>query len=235
MGYDVLFQAIQDLVSDTKAAEQTMGFLVSLALHNFSIAGIFDAIHGTDLTQIDIRMSEIGPQLGQIHQPGVIRVLWDLLPHVPTDHLALRYAVYKLFEQLAYLSHRNHAVFSSLGLVKPLFDIFMDGPSTDAKERHLIQRLLRRILDMGATAKEARPIFQKAIKQDDTLDASVLELIRSGMKARWPEHFSMQSPAALTLTEASVRGLPMAGFTFMVRRSFITCSLLPCLNFGADF
>lgn len=217
MGYDVLSQAVQDLISDTEMVESTLGFLFSLALHNFSIAGIFDAISGTDLAEVDTRISGIGPRLGQIYQPGVIRVLWDMLSHLPTNNQALRYAVYKLFEQLLYLNHRNHVVFSSLELVRPLFDIFMNGTTMDDKERHVIQKLLRRILDMGATARETRLIFQKVIKQDGTLDANVLEIIRSGMKARWPEHFSMQSSAALTLTEGGVRGLPMTGFTYMAR------------------
>jgi hypothetical protein len=218
-GYDALFQAIKDLVSDTRMVEHTLGFLFSLALHNFSISGIFDALRGSDLAQVDTRMSDIGPRLGQIYQPGAIQVLWDVMPHLPADESALRYAVYKLFEQLLYLNHRNHVVFSGLGLVKPLFDIFVNRMTMDDKERHVLQKLLRRMLDLGATPADARPIFQKVVKEDDTLDTNVLEIIRSGMKARWPEHFSMESPAALTLTEEGVRGMPSTGFTYMARNS----------------
>ncbi|KAJ6482342.1 hypothetical protein C8R47DRAFT_1073631 [Mycena vitilis] len=50
----------------------------------------------------------------------------------------------------------------------------------------------------------------------ETLDAELLEVFRYAMKSRWPEHFSMESPAALTLGEEGVRGLPVGEFTFMI-------------------
>lgn len=226
-GYDALFQVIQDLIFDARMVEQTLGFLLSLALHNFTISGVFDAVRGTDHAKVDARISDIGPRLSQIHQPGAIKVLWDVMLLLPTDHSALRYAVYKIFEQLLYHNHRNHAVFSSLGLVKPVFDIFTSGVTMDDKERHVLQKLLRRMLDMTATPADARLIFQKAVKEDDTLDADILEIIRLSMKARWPQHFSMQSPAAFTYTEEGVRGMPQTGFTYMVRDTTYDCSL-PC-------
>lgn len=60
---------------------------------------------------------------------------------------------------------------------------------------------------MGATPTEARLLFQKIVKEDETLDADVLEIVRSGMKSRWVEHFSMESPASLSMTEGGVRGM----------------------------
>lgn len=222
VGYDALFQAVQGLISDPKTVEETLGFLLSLALHNFSVSGIFGGLQGTDQTTVDSRLSDIGPLLGRIILPGAIRVLWDILPQLPGNDPAVRYAIYKLFEQLVYLNHRNQVVFSSLGLVKPLLDLInkhRNDPSANDKEKHVLQKLLRRILDIGATTAESRLIFQQVVKDGDMLDTDILEIIRTGMKARWPEHFSMESPATLVLKEEGIRGMPMTGFTYMVRNN----------------
>jgi hypothetical protein len=84
------------------------------------------------------------------------------------------------------------------------------------KERQVLQKLLKRLLEMGATTSEARTIFQKAIKEDEMLDTEVVELIRAGMKSRWLEHFSIESPASLVVSEEGIKGLPITGLTFMV-------------------
>ena len=70
---------------------------------------------------------------------------------------------------------------------------------------------------MGATTVEARTILQRAIKADGTLDMEIMELIRGAMKSRWLDHLSLESPATLSLTQDGMKGLPVTGFTFMVR------------------
>ncbi|KAF8652783.1 hypothetical protein AX16_004175 [Volvariella volvacea WC 439] len=206
---------------------------------------------------------------------------------------ALRYGVYKLFETLSQISHRNQAILSSLGLVKSIFEQYCsivaqqqklksttssvqdpklqrtDSSSTrqkhrrdesravtefefpassspasaamtklavvKKKEKQILQKLLRRLLEMGATTNEARGIFQKAVvrtnggdgdeiarqgsaEEDnrEVLDQDILEVIKFGMRSRWLEHISLESPAALVVQEEGVRGLPSGGFTFMV-------------------
>lgn len=173
-------------------------------------------------------MADIGPRMGIIHELGAIQILWDLIPILPGGDIVLRYAIYKMFEVLLYLNHRNQIVFGSLSLVKPLLELFNQYrvDTGMVKERHVVQKLLRRTLDVDATTAESRIILQQTIKEEDVLDADILEVVRGGMKARWPEHFSMESPAALKLTEDGIRGMPMTGFTFMVR--FISSVRLLC-------
>lgn len=60
-------------------------------------------------------------------------------------------------------------------------------------------------------------------KMEYALDSEVLEVLRTGMKMRWPEHFSMEGRAAVKFVEEGVRGLPSNGFTFMVH-SFVPTS-----------
>lgn len=125
-----------------------------------------------------------------------------------------------------------------------------------SQHRKVMQRLLRRLLEMGARTEEMRGIFQGAVvlkkdashppigkriedkgkgaegidpkesektagkvdevKMEYALDSEVLEVLRTGMKTRWPEHFSMEGRAAVKFVEEGVRGLPSNGFTFMV-------------------
>ena len=73
-------------------------------------------------------------------------------------------------------------------------------------------------------------MFQRVIRSDgdgrgemeESLDGDVLEVLRAGMKTKWPEHFSMEGPAGICIQLDSSRGLPTTGFTFMVRRSSLS-------------
>ena len=101
-------------------------------------------------------------------------------------------------------------------------------PDVSDKERHVLQKLLRRLLEMGATTTEARSIFQKAVtlnevdgKSNGVLHGEILEVVRFGMKSHWVEHFSMQTPAAVVVRDHKFKGLPAMGFTFMVSLIFI--------------
>jgi hypothetical protein len=224
VGYDPLADALQSLISDTRTVDVTLGLLFSFAIHNFGASDIFSSIRGTQEEKLEGVLDKFESRLGTIRRPGAIRILWNSIPHLTAGNASMRYAVFRLFELLSHVSHRNRTLLSSLGLVKSLFDRFCDArsdPTVSEKERHTLQKLLRRLLEMGVTTSEARVIFQKVIRSDETLDTEVLDIIRFGMKSRWLEHFSMESPAALLLSEDDMRGLPVAGFTFMVRVTYV--------------
>ncbi|KAF9466003.1 hypothetical protein BDZ94DRAFT_1252774 [Collybia nuda] len=219
VGYESLADAIRGLVSDTKTADGTLGLVFSLAIHNFEVKDIFTRLRIAPEDELDLVISEFEPQLGIIRRPGAMSILWDKISELTFGNSSMRYATLKLVELLSHVSHRNQAILSSLGLVKSLFRRFYDSrgdPTVSDRERQVLQKLLRRLLDMGASTSEARVIFQRAIKEDDTLDTEVLDVIRFGMKSRWLEHISLESPAALVLQEDSMKGLPVSGFTFMV-------------------
>jgi hypothetical protein len=211
------------LVSDASTVDQTVGFMFSLALHDFSVSGIFSTMRGVSYDELDNTIAEFASRLGVINRPEAITPLWNMLPQLTVGDLTLRYGFYKLFELLSHLNHRNHAVLSSMGLVKSLFDKYYSSrgdQSVPEKERHVVQKLLKRLLDMGANATEARLLFQRAVKADDSLDMEVVEIVRTAMRSRWPEHFSMDRGAALVMHEDGIKGLPATGFTFMARCTF---------------
>lgn len=104
----------------------------------------------------------------------------------------LRYGMFKLLEELFYVSHRNQGVLSGLGLVKSVFTRFIETRRVEGlpeKERLVLQTLSKRLLDMGATTSEARRMIQKGVKGDETLDEKILDVIRFGMKSRCLQHF----------------------------------------------
>ncbi|KAF9067929.1 beach-domain-containing protein [Rhodocollybia butyracea] len=198
VGYQSLESAMHGLVSNPKTLDETLGFLLSFALCEFSASGIFCSL----LT--------FGPKLANtnatIHHPGAIYLLWNFLPK--------SYASYKLLELLAGINHRNRAILSVPEVVQPLLDHL--SRVTEKREKTVVQRLSRKLLDMGASPTVARGMFQRAIKEDGALDMELLELIRAGMKSRWLEHFSFRSSAELVFTQEGIKSLPVTGFTFMI-------------------
>jgi hypothetical protein len=208
------------LLSNPKTVDETLGFLLSLALHNFSASGIFISFRSTGYSELDNTLNEFGSHLGLIRQPGAIKLLWSLIPDISAGDTAMRHAFYKVFEHLSQRNHRNKAVLCSAGMVKSLFDSFCSGRADQTfpeKDRHILQKLLRTLLEVGTSTGEARGIFQRVVTEDGTLDADILDIIRTGMKSRWPAHFSMVSRAALTFSQEGLKGMPQSGFTYMVR------------------
>ena len=224
-------------MSERKTILETMGFLLSLSLCDFSLSNFFSSLRDVPHDTIDAKVGEF--HLGTIKYPEALMILWNLaLPRLtaassnPDEYDSPRYALFKLFEQLFHVNHRNHAILCGLGLIKSVFARFyetkMDAGVLE-KERHVLQKLLRRLLEMGATTTEARGIFQKAVmlkevdgKSSEVLDGEILEVVRFGIKSRWVEHFSMEAPAAIVVRDDKFKGLPATGFTFLVSRIFFS-------------
>ncbi|KAG5335279.1 hypothetical protein C0989_001571 [Termitomyces sp. Mn162] len=219
VGYGSLEDAMRGLITNPQTVYHVLGLILALATHDSGVSDVFTTLRATSEDQLDAALVQIVERLGVIKRPGAILILWNAIPQVASDDGAMRYAILKLFELLSLANHRNQAILSTLGIIRSLFQRFYSAkcdPTVTDKERHILQKLLRRLLDMGATTSEARLIFQRMIREDQTLDTEILDVVRFGIKSRWLEHFSMESPAALALEEENVRGLSSSGFTFMI-------------------
>ncbi|CAL1710979.1 unnamed protein product [Somion occarium] len=252
VGYESLCQAIRPLLSDLKTTDQTLGFLLSLAMHNFALSSVFQALSTSteslkDYSDMDRHIETLEPMLHHdtIRYPGALRVLFSSIPDLPTgpneSGSMRRYFVYKLFERLCSRSHRNHAVTGSLDLVAPLFNAFCPSTSSDEKggnitalpkpERQVLLRLLKKLLELGCSSDDARVMFQRALvpkqsdtvgddsapHQEDALNGDVLEVLRAGVKARWPQHFSFRGPSGVKVLVPTLdKTLSKTGFTFML-------------------
>ncbi|KAF8154493.1 hypothetical protein B0H34DRAFT_660452 [Crassisporium funariophilum] len=235
VGYESLEHALRGLIAEQRTVHETMGFLLSLSLHDFSLSTFFSSLRDVSLDALDAKIIEFQPHLGTIRHPEALMILWNAaLPQFTSNFSSSstrsRYALFKLFSLLLHVNHRNQAVLSSLGLVKSVFARFHDtrgDADVSEKERHILQKLLRKLLEMGADTTEARVIFQRAVGKgkekeekegegEGVLDGEILDVVRFGMKSRWVEHFSMEAPASVVVRDAKFKGLPATGFTFMM-------------------
>ncbi|OSD07923.1 beach-domain-containing protein [Trametes coccinea BRFM310] len=216
VGLESFAQATLALVSDARTIKQTVSFLACLALHNFAWSRFFLHITGADYATADKKFQEFSAQLGLIHVPEALHILYDAVTASAQENALLRYMGFKLLERLTLHKHRNQCVLSSLGLERSLFERLCSSTTLAKQEKQVVQKLLRRLLDHNVKTEDARLMFQKAVRPNDTLDPDVLEVLRAGMKVKWPEHFSLESPAALRVTKTGSRALPSTGFTFMI-------------------
>jgi len=238
----------------------------------------------TTMMPLPLQNKEKNPKLkfqhkhgGSIVHPGAIRLLWELIEQSSTTtktesktDLRTRYALYKLFDALFGVHHRNAGVLASIGIVGGVWKRFegvkekkrveemitegeIDRGKAKEKERQVLQKLLRKLLEMGASAtSEARELFVRAVRRDtrpgsevnedgsgvnsdhqekkfnykEGLDQDVLEVIRYGMKSRWIEHFSMEQRSAVVLLnpgKQSQQQLPKDGLSFLMW--FFPCGL----------
>lgn len=187
-----------------------------MSLNDFALSGIFTTLRSVSSEEVDEKILEIQSRLIVIRQPDAIRLLWDSAPH---DDPIMRYAVFKLFELLCASCHRNHAILSTMGIMESLVAKYLDlrqAPDSSDKERQVAQRLIRRLLELGSSPKEARFLLQRVITSDKSLDLETLEVVRTAMKSKWLQHFSLESPAALIMSHPGARGVPPNGFTFAI-------------------
>jgi hypothetical protein len=198
--------------------DHTAGFLFSLALHDFSLSGLFVSLRVHDgYDAIDAHIVNLSSRLGFIRMPSAMCILWDhFLPLLLPDPF-MRYGFYRTFDVLASVGHRNVAVLSRLqGLVTSILDaLYGENENTPHRERFVLLQLLGRLLDMGSAPADARRLFRRATGDGTGLNDEVTGLISVTMKSRWPDHFSMDGCAKLVLEEESMKGMPSTGFTFM--------------------
>lgn len=198
-----------------------MGYLLALSLQNFSIANLFASIQdfSSSTAGIDSKIAQTEHRLGKIRLPQAVLIMLKATDTLPSEEPMLRYAVLKVIERVTTLNYRNHALLNRVGLLQQLFDNLYnkEGTSMNEAERSVMQRTLRRLLEMGASTGEARAIYCKAVKEDMKINSEILEILKSAKRAKWPEYLSFDGPASLQLLEDGGKMLPCPlGFTYMV-------------------
>ncbi|KAJ3833898.1 hypothetical protein F5878DRAFT_545746 [Lentinula raphanica] len=166
----------------------------------------------------------------------------------PASNFTITFPTLKLLDVLASANHRNRAILSVGEVIRPLLVHYRTlcrdlqesrhakGTGTEEmertkKEKALTQKLLKKLLEMGASPAIARGLFQRVVTVkdvgDDKIDTDILDLLRSSMKSRWVEHFSLTGRAGMSFQTPPPEkgyksskgvgvGLPPTGFTFMV-------------------
>lgn len=223
VGYAALSDACDALIKHPVTFDKTLGCLLSLSVHDFAVIDLFVTLQASchDLHDLDIHFLEFAPSLGTIHLPGVFKIVWEFVLGSLATNGSLRLMVYKLLEHLTRSSHRNLAVLSMLGILTPMFSNFIssstvDQQGPDAAERRLQCKIVKRLFEMGASTRDAQRLFQCAVKEDKSLDAEMIDLIRSGLKSKWPPHILFQDMSSVTMPLGSCTTLPASGLTFLV-------------------
>lgn len=175
-----------------------------------------------DLHELDVHFLEFVPSLGTIHLPRVFKIVWELLLGCLATNASLRLIVYKILEHMTQSSHHNLAVLSMLGVLTPMFSSFISSSAVDqlgshAAERRLQCKIIKWLFEMGASTQDAQRLFQCAVKEDKSLDTEIIDLIRTGLRSKWPPHISFQDMSTVTMSLGGLTTLPPSGFTFMVR------------------
>lgn len=222
VGYSALSDACDTLIKHPVTFEKTLGCLLSLSVHEFSVVDLFVALQPSchDLHELDIHFLEFAPSLGTIHLPRVFNIVWKLVLESLTSNHSLRLIVYKILEHFTQSSHRNLAVLSMLGILTPIFSSFMssttDQLSSRAAERRLRSKIIKRLFEMGTSTQDAQRLFQCAVKEDKSLDTEMIDLIRVALRSKWPPHICFQDTSAVKIPLGGHNTLPPSGLTFMV-------------------
>lgn len=204
---------------DPQTLDQAFGFLLSFSLSNFSFAGFFRYLRSAESREEQLAEFEHRPAV--IHIPQAILAIVHLLDNIPETDEILPYSVFKVVERLVTFSHRNQASLSALGLGGILFDrLYCPSPShaISPQTELVMQKLLKKLLSIGASTKDAREMFRKVVQEDGIIDSHILETLRLSMRVKWPEHFTFDGEASIELPEDVGKGMPCSqGFSFMVR------------------
>ncbi|KIM59893.1 hypothetical protein SCLCIDRAFT_1217340 [Scleroderma citrinum Foug A] len=244
VGYSLLSDACKTLLLHQVTSEKTLGCILSLSFHDFGLADLFISLGSyQDFAELEMGFLEYAPSFGTIRLPHVFKIAWDFMACSLTTSGPIRMLIYKILEHLTQSSHHNLAVLTMTGILAPLFSQFTSSPvndtSTDSPspERRLLNKILKRLFEMGASAQDVRQLLQYAVNEDGSLDAEMIEFLRIGMKSSWPSHVSLSGSSVVTKPLQTLRALPSAGFAFTMwawfeRLPLDTCRLLS-ISFGA--
>ncbi len=269
VGWESLSDALDTLLSGSSRRLRScvLSHLLSLSLNDFQapFSNYFIATEIGSLDEVDERVAEVKVLKEnseawarcKINHSAAMRVLWNFVQSDGDRQTC--YALYKIVEVLFGACHRNGAVLSSLGIVGDVFERFlgiratlksMNDDQEDKgsevekkdleKEKQVLQRLLRKLLEMGANTTEARRLFQATVirqeSSEETLDPEILEILRFGMKSRWVEHFSLEGRASIVVSdEHKWKHLPKEGLSFFVRSRFPKMAHFHLMRFRCGF
>lgn len=218
-----LSDACDTLIKHPITFEKTLGCLLSLAVHEFALVDLFVTLqpYHHDIHELDIRFLDFAPSLGTIHLPRVFNIVRELVLGPLAADQSLRLIVYKILEHLTQSSHHNLTVLSMLGILTPMFSSFISSSTTDqqgslAAQRRLQSKVIKRLFEMGASAKDARQLYLCAVKEDKSLDTEMIDFIRTALKSKWPPHICFQDRSAVVVPLRGCNSLPSSGLTVMV-------------------
>lgn len=221
------------------SCDHTFSFLLSFAFYDFSLSDLFPSIRRSLSTLlpsqlnnpafyqplIDTKINSVQHIFANVYFPKPLLLLLEAQEILPPEEIPLGYAILKTLERTAH-SHnqRNNILLSQLSFVSILLPRIFNSPDDlfsfpPDLHRPILLKILRRVLEAGVSHAEARALFNLAVVREDHLEKDMLDLIRHGMKSRWPGMINCWGKSWLECRELSDRGFnkDSKGFTYMVR------------------
>lgn len=255
VGYEPLIKATTHLLARPASANETIGLMLAIALERHEAVSFFLSMtaaastsedQSPDHALVNAVVYEYQWLLAcPIQNPGAIRAMFALRTDAKQQP-GISYCVLKTLERLASSSHVNQASLNQCGLIQTIFDELhpfdqpnaVNGSSRSvpphesaapriSPETAILKRLLRRLLEMGASLDEARHMFEAVLSPHQEIASGTLEVLKAAMRAKWPEFFAMHGQASFLLADVNVptKGFPPpTGFTFTA--SAYHCHLL---------
>lgn len=235
------------------SCDHTFSFLLSFAHSDFSLSDLYPSIRRTlaalppsskpsspETYQpiIDNILTSLQKPLSNIFFSQPLLLLLEAQEILPESELALGYALLKTLERVAVANQRNNILLSQMSFVSIIVprvfgkssddatvgvkDIFGGGKQVE-HQKGVLFKLVRRVIEAGTTHAEARALFHLAVKEDDVLDDEVLDLVRHGMKSRWPGTINCLGKSWIECRSLGARGFTKdsKGFTSMVGPSLL--------------
>lgn len=225
--------------------DHTFSFLLSFAMQDFSLSDIFPSIRRTLSTSpnassplvhqpiVDQALDSVSAMLANLHFPQPLLLLLEAQELQPASEVHLSYAILRSLLLVASANQRNNILLSQMAFVSVIVPrVFsLHGAMFRLEEdplRPTLLKLLRRTIEAGVKHAEARALFQLAIKDGSSLDDDVLEILRHGMKSRWPGMLNAWGRSWVECRALLEKGFNKnaTGITFVVRSLFRTSSPL---------
>lgn len=160
---------------------------------------------GDYITQLDTPSARISHPLAI---PILLRLTWSLSNEVYS------LAITKLFDRLAAVSYANRATMAGSGIVRLVWDRLYPLPAVKSagtmdvplQESHALQKLLRRVIDVGAPLSDLKHIFKRT-SSNGSVGLKALSTLKGNPQARWPSFLSFRGEGCgLDVENLNLRG-----------------------------
>ncbi|KDN41354.1 hypothetical protein RSAG8_07469, partial [Rhizoctonia solani AG-8 WAC10335] len=247
VGYNPLESSTSDYLNRPEPGTQAM-VLSSLAAFVFqlpSLAAFLPTIDTQPHDDPEATVTSIGDYITRLDTPSarishplaipiLLRLTWSL------SNETYSFAMAKLFDRLAAVSYANRATMAGSGIVRLVWDRLYPLPTLKStgsvgiplQESHALQKLLRRVIDVGAPLSDLKHLF-KGTSNGGTVGLKALIVLKGNPQARWPSFLSFRGEGSgLDVNNLNMRGkgISVLMWIYIEHRSHLPIRLFGCLS-----
>ncbi|KAJ1299892.1 hypothetical protein OPQ81_005012 [Rhizoctonia solani] len=247
VGYNALESSASDYLNRPEPGTKAM-VLSSLAAFVFqlpSLSAFLPSIDAQPHDSSDGTVMPMGDYITQLDTPSarishplaipiLLRLTWSLANETYS------FAMAKLFDRLAAVSYANRAAMAGSGVVRIVWDRLYPLPTSKsaapveipAQESHALQKLLRRVIDVGAPLSDLKHLFKRT-SSGGPVGLKTLGTLKGNPQARWPSFLSFRGEGCgLDVQNLNLRGkgISVLMWIYIEHRSHLAVHLFGCLS-----